>query len=132
MHQEQERRLHDELGRCEVLDRIEPAIGVNRRRDGEAARHREQRVAVGRRARNGSIRDDAADAGAILDNEGTAQSLAQLLRKQPRLDVVPAAGRLADDHAHRLDRIITCSLRARKIAAPRYSDRRGPSSGVRR
>ena len=63
-----------------------------------------QRVAVGRRARDGFGADQAAAAGAVLDEELLAEGLAELVGEHAAEQIVGAAGRIGDDDAHRLVR----------------------------
>jgi hypothetical protein len=50
--------------------------------------------------------DVAAGADAVLDHEGLAEALRQQLRNQARIEIEPAAGREADQNAHRPGRIV--------------------------
>ena len=63
-----------------------------------------QRVAVRRRAGDRLGADQAAAAGAVLDEELLAEGLAELVGEHAAEQVVGAAGRIGDDDAHRLVR----------------------------
>ena len=72
----------------------------------------EQRVAVRRRLRDAARRRRVPPAPVtILDDEGPAEALGQLLREEPRLDVGAAAGRLPDDDAHGLGGVVVLRQR---------------------
>ena len=60
----------------------------------------EQRVAVGRRLREGLARDQAAGAGLVLDDEWLAQLLLQFVGDDARRAVDIAAGRIGHDQAN--------------------------------
>ena len=102
-----ERRMHHEhVGRPaeigdvgEVLDRIEARVLVHRRRQ-HMRRHAGnlQRVAIGRRARDLGGADQAAAAGAVLDEELLPERLAELLGEHAAEQIVGAAGRIGHDH----------------------------------
>src|SRR5262249_35249455 len=63
------------------------------------------RVAIGRRFHHRLHGDIAARARPVIDDELLAEALRQPLADQPRIDVVRAARREADDDAHRAGRI---------------------------
>jgi len=76
--------------------------GVECRRDDEAAEARNhQRVAVGRRARDRFLADDAAGAGPILDHERLAQGGTELVRHDAGEQVGGAGGRERYHDLHR-------------------------------
>ena len=71
-----------------------------------ARKHHQQRVAVGLGLRNRPGSDGAARANAVVDDDGLAKLLADVLSDQPRQNVgdPPGAGR--HDHLDRARRII--------------------------
>ena len=91
--------------RREVAQKIETELVVERRVDRVVGADHQQRVAVGRRARDRLGRDVAAGARLVLDDELLGELLGQRLRDQARQDVDRLAGRKTDHHAHRLCRI---------------------------
>ena len=99
------------LGRCDIADRLEVADHVERqllveaRIDHERARRDQQRVAVGRRFRDGLGADDAVGARPILHHEGLPGLGGELLADDASDHVRRAAGGERHDHAHRLARI---------------------------
>ena len=107
-------RMHDEdvVRRCEqphgreALHRVERKLLIERGARGKRGIGEEQRVAVRRGARHGFGPDDRAAAGAVLDDELRAQALAVFLRREPCHDVDAAAGRVGDDHADGLGRVL--------------------------
>jgi hypothetical protein len=99
---------HEDVRRDgELRDRREIALDVvarllvERHVRGVGAAADEQRVAVGRRARDVFRRDVAAAAGPVLDDDGGAQELAQLQRGRPGHEIGAAARQVAGDHANR-------------------------------
>ena len=83
-----------------------------------------QLVAITTRGAGGHLHaNDVARAGTVLDDETLAQHTRQTLRQQATDDVRGAAGRLTDDHFHRLRR--PRLLRARRA-------RQGACRGKRR
>ena len=103
-HQHQQRR-HGNLGDGhEVLHRVVAQVLEQRRRNGEAARCRHQRVAVGRLARHHLCTDVAASARAVFHHHGLAQFGLHLFGQQARDDVATAAGCKGLHDAHGLVR----------------------------
>ena len=80
----------------------------------------QQRVAVGRRARDRLQREIAAGARPVVDHHRLAEPLRQRLPDEPRDDVGRAAGGNENDQGHRPRRIslrrIGCARAAREIA----------------
>ena len=101
-----QRHAHDAGDRGDVADEIEIEILVQRGVDGIRRGHREQRVAVGRRAHHRLGADIAAGARLVFDDEGLAEPLGEPLAHQPHDDVLRAAGGKADDQVHRPRRIV--------------------------
>ena len=99
-----DRFLDKHRDRRAVTDEIQ-AIVQRSADDACRGERQEQRVAVRGRAQDHLGRDDAARAGAILDDDGLAKSLGQPIADQPREDVGCAARRSADDDANRPVRI---------------------------
>ena len=95
----------------DVPDEIEIEVVIERRVDGGGRVGPEQRIAVGRRAHDRIGRDVAGGARPVLDDELLAEPLGERLTEQTHEDVGAAAGRIADDAAHRPGRI---GLRPRK------------------
>jgi hypothetical protein len=106
MHYEHIRRPAQIRDMGEIAHRIEAGVlGVHRRRQhmgGHPGRH--QGVAVGLAARDRLGPDEAAAAGAVLNNELLGERLAQPLGEHPRQQVVRTAGRIGDHDLHRLGR----------------------------
>src|SRR5262245_15338587 len=103
--------LHDE-GRagnacdwCDVADEIEFEIAVQCRVPRVYRSDQEQRIAVGRRTYDRLGADIAAGTRPALDDELLAEPLREPLADQASDDVGAAAGRKADDDAHRPGRI---------------------------
>ena len=92
LHQREQR------DRLEILDRIIAGLGRHQRRERMGRdRAREQRVAVGRRARRGLRADLAASAAAIVDHEGAAEDGGHFRRDDADDRVVGAPGRIRRD-----------------------------------
>ena len=106
---DRERRVHHQHAdaahgagdRHDVAQEIELQIVVERGAGGVGHADGEQRVAVGRGAHDRLGADVAARAGTVLDHERLAELLRERLRDDPHKDVDRAAGRKADDDAHR-------------------------------
>ena len=82
----------------EVAHRIEVAAAVERGRDRQARDHRHQeRVAVGGRLGDDRGADHGALAGLVVDDDGLAELLAEILGDHARHDVGGAAGRIGHD-----------------------------------
>ena len=97
------RRGTDHADRSEVLDRVVWQLLLQDRIDRESRRARKkQRVAIGRGSRADFGADDAAGAGAVVDDDLLAELLAQFCCKHAAEDVVAAARWKRDDHPHRL------------------------------
>ena len=114
----------DARDRDKILSRI-----IGQILDGEDIRRQRRRrgpqegVTVRRGAGGHLHANDVARAGTVLDDETLAQHTRQTLRQQATDDVRGAAGRLTDDHFHRLRR--PRLLRARRA-------RQGACRGKRR
>jgi len=67
----------------------------------ERCRCEQERIAVGRGARDDFGADDAFRAGAVIDHDLLAESLREVVRDVARHDVVTAAGRLRHEQADR-------------------------------
>jgi hypothetical protein len=78
------------------------ATWVKRLRDQRAGRHEQQRMAVGRRGGEVAQGRREGVARAVLDIDGGAQALADLLRHEVRHHVGCATGHPADDELDRL------------------------------
>ena len=85
----------------EVLDRIVAQIGVERGVGRVAEMHDQQVVPVGRLAGDLRRSDRAAGPGQVLDDELSAEILAQSLRGDARDHVTWAARRIGHHHRHR-------------------------------
>src|SRR4029079_18063986 len=85
--------------------RVEAGVPVHCRRQ-DVRRHARdhQRAAIRRRARDRLGTDQAAAAGAVLDEELLAECLVELFGEHPAEQIVGAAGGIRHDHAHRLVR----------------------------
>ena len=101
------RRIHDQHvgagderadGR-EVALQIERELAVERRVARDRRGDDEERVAVGVRFRGDLRADVAARAAAVVDDDRAAPERVELVRDEPRRDVVQTAGRERDDEA---------------------------------
>ena len=84
----------------EVGERIERQLAIKAGRGRHAVVMDEDRVAVGLRLGDGVIADDESAAGPVLDDDGLAEFLRQLLRENARAIVGGAAGGLRDDELY--------------------------------
>ena len=102
-------------------------LRVDRGRDRHhAARPDEQRVAVGRLARDILSGRAAAGRGAVFDHQLLAEDLAELGADQSRENVVAATGRERDDQTDRLVGIVRrIILRLRRLQADADGKRYG-------
>ena len=118
-----ERRLHHQRQRDQVGHRVVGKILVERDvdRHGRARRHH-QRVAVRRRLGDRARRDDAAGARPVLDHEGLAEPLLELLPEHAGEDVGAAAGRERNHDGDRPRRIILGGGRMEGAQRPARSD----------
>ena len=108
-HERHPRVEHD---RHQILHRIEWQAFVDARIDRHRRRRRhQQRVSIGRRARNRSRADVGPGARAVLDHEWFAEPLLELRRDEPRHHLHAAARAGRHHNRHRMRRII---LRARE------------------
>jgi hypothetical protein len=64
--------------------------------------HHQQRIAVGRRLRDGVGTYDSASAHAVLDHDRLAKRFLQALPEIASVDICGAAGREGNDDLHRL------------------------------
>ena len=85
---------------CEVADRVEGQLAVQRGVDRKAREGDQQRVAVGRALGDVVGGDVTAGAGTVLDHDGAPERLAHVLADVAGHSVRGAAGRCAD---HQLD-----------------------------
>ncbi len=85
----------------QVALRVVGRVGIGRRRDGVGRRLDQQRVAVGPCAGDGGGADRAARSRLVLDDEGLAELLAELLGDHARHHVGRAAGGQRHDDVHR-------------------------------
>src|SRR5262249_19909505 len=74
----------------------------------------EKGIAAGARTHDRLSGDIAGRARPVLNDERLPEPLLQPLAYQARGDIEPAAGRIADDDAHRLRRIGLCLCDTRK------------------
>ncbi len=119
-------RQPDQSGdRGDIAKKIEIEFFVERCIDGVGRDHRQQRVAVRRRAHHGLRGDIAAGAGAALDHERLAQALGEPLPDQSRHQIRRAAAAEAFDDTHRPRRIIGRVSRARSRGYQRGHNRGG-------
>ena len=121
--------MHDEhVGRPaeigdvgEIADRVEVRVLVHCRRQ-HVRRHAGdlQRLAVRRRSRDRLGADQAAAAGAVLDDRTADRTSAELLGQHPAQQVVGAAGGVGHDDAYRLGRPVRrrwCCRTSQALAA---------------
>ena len=87
--------------RLEVLEQVVVQFRIEGLADGGRRPAREERIAVGRRARGQLGRDIAAGAGTVVDHDLLAQRVAHFGRDQAHRDVHARAGCKADEDAHR-------------------------------
>ena len=86
-----------------------------------AGRRHQQRVAVGRRLRDRACREHRARTRAVLDDDRLAERGLHRLLQQPRDDIDPAAGRVADKNMDRLARIVRLGASTRNACGKRGS-----------
>ena len=109
MHHQHGRRQSDPADGCEVLARIKARTGVQARADRQRAGiAKQERVAVGRAARDRARPDRAAGAAAVLDHDRLAERLAHLLGHDPPHDRGRAAGWERHHQRDRAGRIVLC------------------------
>src|ERR1035441_4493207 len=96
------RRKPRHSGASTVVENVvaEGLIDVWRRRN--SVRGEQQHVAVGSRLNHQTCRNGSVGAKSVLDEELPPEAGAELLRDRVRLKVGAAAGRIADDHPHRM------------------------------
>ena len=95
MGEQRHRHRGDQADRREILARVHAELGVEAGVDRERAGMAEQqRVAVGRGARDGARADGAAAAAAVVDDHLLVERVGQLLRHHARHGVDAAAGRI--------------------------------------
>src|SRR3954469_2841114 len=101
MHRQNERGVRDVHYRRKILYSVIRKLAVeswiNRMRRGGAE---QEDIAVGRRFRDDVGADDAVGTGAIVDDEGLPEAVAELLADQPRDDVCAATGCEWNDDSH--------------------------------
>ena len=117
--QQDEGIVVDARDRDDVARDGDSALLIKRHVDGVRGGDKEERVAVGRRARDRLQRQIAAAARPVVDDHRLAEPLRQRLADQARNDVGRAAGGNEDDQSHRPRRI---GLRP---GNPRYGGQRG-------
>ena len=106
MHDDEQRRGCDLRDADEIAQRVVADFAVHRRHDGlRRLRADEQRVAVRRRFRHVFGADDAACAGAVLDEERLSDALGEPLREDARRQIDSAARGERNHDAHGLRRI---------------------------
>src|SRR5262249_45018486 len=98
----------------DVAQKDKVQIVVERWVDGRRRTDHQYCVTVGRCAHDGFGTDIAACACSVLDHELLAEPLGEVLCKQAGHDVLRAAGREADDPAHRPRRIALCASKERE------------------
>src|SRR3984957_2770272 len=92
----------EQRDRREILDAVERHLGEERVvHRVHAHRVEQERVAVGRGARDGCGADVAGGAGAVLDQDRLAERLIEMSADDARQDVGRAAGRERDDEGER-------------------------------
>ena len=100
---------HHQRDRREVLDRVVGQVVAHVRRDADRAeRGEEQRGAVGLRLRHVVGADRAVGAGLVLDDDGLAEDVLDLVGDQAADEIGRAAGREGD---HDVDRLVGKVLR---------------------
>ena len=106
VHNKKERHHADGSDRLEIREGIERQVRKQEGIDGDVAGAGEaERVAVGRRARDGFHGDVAARPGAVVDHHRLAASVRDMGAEDPGCDVGDAARRGRDDDLDRLGRI---------------------------
>src|SRR6516162_11608772 len=106
-----------------ITDKVELEIAIERRITRIRKIRQKERIAISRRIHDHLSSDVAAGARPVLNDEWLPGSLLQPLTHQAREDVVPAAGSIPDNPAHRSGRI---GLRPRDA---RTSRQRGSAHG---
>ena len=104
-----EQRLHRDLrDRRKILDRIVRQLRIKSGIHDVAAVGHQQRMAVGRRARDDFGADEPARAGAVLDDELLSHAARELLCEQAPERVDAPTGAARHDDTHRLGGIGLC------------------------
>ena len=115
--------------RREILHRVVRHRAVERRRDRVTAGRQQQRVAVGRRFRDGVGADVAARAGAIFDDDGLAEMVRHLGRDDPPDRIDRAAG---GERHHDADGPVRIALRDPRGRSTRSAATTNPAKAKRR
>jgi hypothetical protein len=106
MHDKNIRAGRDERYKAEIPQGVERQLGIEIRHDGMRAGRDQQCITVGRRLGHQVCRNIAARAGAVIDDDLLIPQLTQFLADDAPEQIGAAAGRIANDNAHRLGRII--------------------------
>ena len=126
-HQQDFADLRHHRNRREVLFAVVGQFGIERRIGGVARKHHQQRVAVGFGLRDRAGSDGAAGAGAVVDDDGLTELLADVLADQPRQNVGDASGAGRHDHLDGARRIV---LRVRRWATLPARERQRGMRGI--
>jgi hypothetical protein len=94
---EEQGGARNECDRRKILLRIVFDLLGHDRLDYESRACKQQRVAIGRRCRGGLGADRRPAAGLVIDDDRLAKRGLQLLRQQPRQDVVRRTWRVGND-----------------------------------
>src|SRR5947209_8288015 len=100
MYHHHERRLDDAGDWSDVADEIEVGLVVERRIDGVCLIDQEQGVAVRCCPCDCLSRNVASSSWSVFNHKGLREALGQPLADQPRDDVGPASGRVADSQTY--------------------------------
>ena len=101
MHDEHIGSEGHQADRLEILHRVVGDAPVEARVGDEARARKQQRGAVVCRFRSGFRPDVSVRTSAVLDHEGLAEALGQLLGEDASRGVDAPTGRKRQDHAHR-------------------------------
>src|SRR5258705_13278070 len=123
MHFQDERKAANTGDRRNVADEIEIEFFIKGRIDRARRKYQEERVAVRRRTYDCLGGDIATRARPVLDNERLAETLLEPLTNEARRYVSWAAGRSANNDAHRPRRI------ALRPCSPRQGPQRNSAGG---
>src|SRR5262249_12262315 len=114
---------HDACDRSDIADEIEAEPLVEGRIDGIGRIREQKRMAISGGAHDGFRCEVVGSTRAVFDNERLSETFLQPLSHEPSNSGVSAAGRVADDDAHRFGRI---GLRVRET---RHQRQRGSTRG---